>query len=82
MAAPTAAPTPGSPKMAPTPAPPPAPTPIAGPTPYFIHPRFMARLAYGTILEMGISTMSVAPRSRRAGMRMLISLRGTTVSTA
>ena len=31
---------------------------------------------YATILDMGISAVSVAPRSRRAGIRMLISLRG------
>ncbi len=35
-----------------------------------------------TILAMGSSTMSLAPSSHNAGMRMLISVFGTTVSTA
>ncbi|MYH44179.1 MAG: hypothetical protein F4017_07710 [Acidimicrobiaceae bacterium] len=65
-----------------------ADAPLSGPSPVALpesasDDSFMARLpSYGTILEMGISTMSVAPRSRRAGIRMLISRRGTTVSTA
>lgn len=38
--------------------------------------------AHGTILAIGNSTMSVAPTSRNAGIKMLISRFGTTVSTA
>jgi len=38
--------------------------------------------AHGTILEIGISTRSVAPASESAGINKLISLFGTTVSIA
>jgi hypothetical protein len=38
--------------------------------------------AYGTIFEIGISRMSVAPASESAGMRILIPLFSTTDSTA
>lgn len=41
-----------------------------------------ARRAQGTILEIGISTMSVAPRSISSGMSTLIVCFGATVSTA
>jgi hypothetical protein len=37
---------------------------------------------YGTIFEIGISRMSVAPASESAGMRILIPLFSTTDSTA
>lgn len=39
-------------------------------------------VGHGTIFAIGSSTMSVAPPSRSAGIKMLISLFGTTVSTA
>ena len=46
------------------------------------HPGRIRDRAQCTIFESGNSMMSVAPASESAGMRMLISFFGTTVSTA